>query len=112
MNRAFVAGLFVLAVVGAHCNSDSNDPSADGDGGSPSNGDGSVLADAGPDGTSPQSQDTTPPTFAGVKAATALDEAHVAVTWDPATDDHAQQGTIAYRIYAGTAKGAEDFGAP
>jgi hypothetical protein len=54
----------------------------------------------------------TPPTFAGLTSATAIDESSVATTWDPAVDTSTMQGSMVYRVYAGTTAGGEDFTQP
>lgn len=50
------------------------------------------------------SPDTTPPSFAGLKAAAPDGNAGVKLTWDLATDDLTPSEAIVYDIYAGRAK--------
>lgn len=118
MRRALWIGAVLLAVVGVQCTSSSGDSGGDLsdadtsvlEGGSTS--DGGAVDESGigsPDGAP---LDTAAPTFAGVKTATALGESQIAVTWDPATDDHTPQGTIAYRIYLGETAGGEALTTP
>ncbi|MGO8997299.1 MAG: fibronectin type III domain-containing protein [Polyangiaceae bacterium] len=124
MKRGLWAGVFLLAV-GSACASacggggggagaqgggtDSGGPSVTDSGVLPSDDSGTNLVDATVDATPP---DTTPPTFGGATSATALGQTQIAVTWLPATDNVTPQASIAYRVYIGTAAGAESFAAP
>ncbi len=113
MRRAFWFGALVFALTGMQCTSSSGEGTGGDDSfdaGLPSFDAGGTSEDAGAPDTGPA--DKTPPTFAGIKSATALSETQVGVTWEPATDDHTAQGTIAYRIYVGSAAGGETFTAP
>jgi len=47
--------------------------------------------------------DTGAPTFAGLEAATALDQGTIRLTWQAATDDQTNPAFIQYRIYRSTA---------
>ncbi len=69
----------------------------------------SGTAGAGGQGGSP---DTTPPTFAGIDTATDDSETRISLTWKPASDDVSSAERIAYRVYAGSSSGAEDFTKP
>jgi hypothetical protein len=52
------------------------------------------------------------PTFGGITSATDVDDTHVGVAWNPATDPATPAGSIAYRVYAGVIAGGEDFTHP
>jgi hypothetical protein len=64
--------------------------------------------------------DQTPPTFAGLKAATTCIPGPIGpgrtgsyrLTWDPASDNVTPVGEIVYDIYQATASAGEDFSAP
>jgi hypothetical protein len=109
MRASFVAGIFMLAVAGVHCTSDSVGPGDAGLEDAMAPGDGGVSDGSGASGAP---KDTVPPTFAGAATAAAISETQIAVTWKPATDDHTPQGTIAYRVYVGTSKGGEVYTTP
>jgi len=57
-------------------------------------------------------EDSTPPTFAGATAATALGATVVNVTWAAASDDLSPAGDISYNVYVAEATGGQDFGTP
>jgi hypothetical protein len=63
--------------------------------------------------------DRTPPTFAGLKSATACiagpgagQTASYRLVWDAATDNVTPPAQIAYDVYQATKSGGEDFSAP
>ncbi len=53
-----------------------------------------------------------PPTFAGAKSVDPASDSSLQVSWDPAKDDVTATEDIIYRVYVGTSKGGENFGAP
>ena len=65
-------------------------------------------------------RDTTPPKFAGLKAATTCVPGPVGggrttsyhLSWDPATDNRTPSSQIVYDIYQATTPGGEDFSMP
>ena len=111
MNRWFATMPLALALAAGGCTS-APGASGPGDSGLGAGGDGGRVAlDAALDGTT-GAGDTTPPAFAGVQSATAIDETHIALAWSPATDRMTPQGMISYRVYVGTAPGGEAFTQP
>jgi len=111
MNRWFATMSLALALAAGGCTS-APGASGPGDSGLGAGGDGGRVAlDAALDGTT-GAGDTTPPAFAGVQSATAIDETHIALAWSPATDRMTPQGMISYRVYVGTAPGGEAFTQP
>jgi hypothetical protein len=65
------------------------------------------------------SPDRTPPTFAGLEAATTCIPGPIAgqkssyrLSWNPATDDVTPSTKIVYDIYQTTKPGGEDFSSP
>ena len=64
--------------------------------------------------------DTTPPTFAGLKAATTCIPGPIGggrttsynLSWDPASDNITPEKKIVYDIYQATSPGGEDFSNP
>jgi hypothetical protein len=64
--------------------------------------------------------DTTPPTFAGLKSATTCIPGPIGggrttsyhLSWDPATDNRTARSQIVYDVYQATAAGGEDFSVP
>ena len=64
--------------------------------------------------------DNTPPTFAGLKSATACIPGPIGggrttsyhLSWDPASDDVTPQKKIVYDVYQATTSGGEDFSTP
>ncbi len=62
--------------------------------------------------TDTEQKDTAPPTFAGVKTATALADDAIVVSWDAATDNVSPAAKIVYRVYLATATGAQVFTTP
>jgi hypothetical protein len=112
MKRWFAKLSLALALAAGGCTSA---PNAAGPGASDAgvvvHGDGAPAIDAAADGTT-GAGDTTPPTFAGLLSATAIDETHIALAWNPATDRATAPGTISYRVYVGAAPGGEVFTQP
>ncbi len=51
--------------------------------------------------------DTVPPSFAGLTSATPTGPATINLAWAPATDDVSSAANITYRVYMGSAPGAE-----
>jgi hypothetical protein len=56
--------------------------------------------------------DTTAPTFAGVKTATAAGGGSVELSWDPATDDLTPAGAMLYQAFVGFTAGGVSFVSP
>jgi hypothetical protein len=54
--------------------------------------------------------DSTPPTFAGITAATTVDASSVKVSWDPAQDDATQPAGISYVVSWAPTKGGAPTG--
>jgi hypothetical protein len=113
MHRGLWLGAALFVVAGVQCTSSSGDG---GDNNPATTEAGAVLPEGGisdESGTGPSTPpDTTPPTFAGIKSATALGETQVGIAWDPATDDKTAQGTIAYRVYVADKASGEVFTTP
>lgn len=111
MNRWFAMVSLALALAASGC---TGSPGAAGPGSGDAgavHGDGGRAFDAALDGTT-GAGDTSPPTFAGLQSATAIDETHIALAWNAATDRATAQGMIAYRVYVGAAPGGEVFTQP
>jgi predicted phage tail protein len=53
--------------------------------------------------------DTTAPTFAGIKTATATSHNTIDVTWDPATDEVESESSLVYVIWFGKQGSSEKF---
>jgi hypothetical protein len=62
-------------------------------------------------GCNTSGEDSTPPVFAGAKAAAGQAQA-IRLEWDAATDDVTQAEEIVYLVYQATETGAQDFGQP
>lgn len=63
-------------------------------------------------GTAPAGNDTTPPTFAGLTSATAVNAVRVTLAWSAATDDAFPGSAITYRVFFSTLPGGQNFAAP
>ncbi|HVU04176.1 MAG TPA: fibronectin type III domain-containing protein, partial [Polyangiaceae bacterium] len=123
MSRLSRVGLIALALSAASavgCGSDSAKPPAAGSGGSSGKTDAGSTGgvDVGDGGSSSGGAegidsgpppDTTPPTFAGVKAVEAKGEDAVVVSWDAATDPPNGDAKIAYVVYRAATQGGEDY---
>lgn len=57
-------------------------------------------------------QDVSPPTFAGLVAATAVSTRRVDLSWNAATDNVTPSSQLTYLIYMATSSGGQDFGTP
>lgn len=62
--------------------------------------------------TAKTQEDTTAPTFAGAKTATAKGGGSVELAWDPATDDLTPSGAMLYEAFVGFTSGAVSFVTP
>lgn len=62
--------------------------------------------------TAKTQEDTTAPTFAGAKSATAAGGGAVELSWDPATDDLTPAGAMLYEAFVGFTSGAVSFVTP
>jgi hypothetical protein len=60
----------------------------------------------------PPPPDVTPPTFAGPRGATAVDEHSIQVTWDAATDDQSTADQISYQVFISTTADGIDYKKP
>ncbi len=99
LSRLWILASLLLALAGLHCNGSGAAPT-------PTSG-----SDASMMGGEVEAGPMPPPVFGGVTSATPVDQVQVALTWDPATGSTAQ-GSMVYRVYAGTAAGGEDFAHP
>src|SRR3954468_3107044 len=85
--------IFALALPSLHCN--------------PANG--FEDYDANPP---PPPPDVTPPTFAGPRGATGVDDHSIQLTWDAATDDQSPPEKISYLVFLSPTADGIDFTKP
>ena len=60
----------------------------------------------------PPPDDVTPPTFAGVRAATGVDDHTIQLIWDAATDDQSPPDKISYLVFLSTTADGIDYTKP
>lgn len=56
--------------------------------------------------------DSAPPTFTGLREATAVGETRIRLSWDAASDDLTPSDSISYAVYESTSTGKQDFSQP
>lgn len=63
-------------------------------------------------GTAPAGNDATPPTFAGLTSAVAVNAVRVTLAWSAAADDTSAAPAITYQVFFSTVPGGQNFAAP